>query len=61
MSDRGRIAPGLRADLVLLNGDPTLEIAATPEIVQVWKTGTPVDRESWRQRANSVKPNGALQ
>ena len=30
--DRGRIAPGLRADLVLVDGDPTVSIKATRAI-----------------------------
>nr|MBA3907202.1 amidohydrolase family protein [Pseudonocardiales bacterium] len=37
--DRGRIAPGLRADLVLLADDPTVDIAATRTIRGVWIAG----------------------
>lgn len=39
LHDRGRIAPGLRADLVLLEGDPTRDIAATHRIAGVWRRG----------------------
>ncbi|MGW0431528.1 amidohydrolase family protein [Micromonospora sp. NPDC003197] len=39
LTDRGRIAPGLRADLVLVAGDPTSDIAATSSIVEVWRRG----------------------
>lgn len=38
--DRGRIATGLRADLLLVNGDPTADIRATRDIAGVWKLGT---------------------
>ncbi|MFC8074013.1 amidohydrolase family protein [Streptomyces sp. NPDC057307] len=44
LSDRGRIAPGLRADLVLVEGDPTRDIAATREIVAVWRRGVRLSR-----------------
>jgi imidazolonepropionase-like amidohydrolase len=37
--DRGRIAKGLRADLVLVAGDPSVDITATRNIVGVWKLG----------------------
>jgi imidazolonepropionase-like amidohydrolase len=46
LSDRGRIAPGLRADLVLVDGDPTVDITATRAIRRIWRRGAPVDRES---------------
>lgn len=39
LSDRGRIAPGLRADLVLVDGDPTRDITATLAIADVWRRG----------------------
>lgn len=42
--DRGRIRPGQRADLLLVEGDPTADIAQTRRIVGIWKNGFPVDR-----------------
>jgi imidazolonepropionase-like amidohydrolase len=45
LHDRGRIAPGRRADLVLVNGDPTADIRATRDIVGVWKLGMKSPRE----------------
>jgi len=39
LDDRGRIATGLRADLVLLDADPTADIAATRGIRAVWIAG----------------------
>ncbi|MBV8502525.1 MAG: amidohydrolase family protein [Paucibacter sp.] len=44
LSDRGRIATGLRADLLLVEGDPSVDIQATRAIVAIWKNGYPVDR-----------------
>ena len=44
LNDRGRIAKGLRADLVLVDGDPTRDILATRKIVGVWKNGYAIDR-----------------
>lgn len=44
LSDRGTISPGKRADLVLMEGDPTRDILATRRIVAVWKRGVPVER-----------------
>ncbi len=48
LTDRGTIAVGKRADLVLVKGDPTADITATRDIVAIWKQGTRVDRESYR-------------
>jgi imidazolonepropionase-like amidohydrolase len=45
MKDGGRIAPGLRADLVLVEGDPTKRIGDIAKIAAVWKNGYPVDRK----------------
>lgn len=44
LADRGRILPGLRADLVLVEGDPTDEILATRAIRRIWKGGVEVER-----------------
>src|SRR4029077_17342079 len=44
LSDRGRIAPGLRADLLLVRGDHTEDIKASRDIVTVWKVGVEHDR-----------------
>jgi imidazolonepropionase-like amidohydrolase len=51
LNDRGRIAPGLRADLLLVDGDPTVDIKATRSIVAVWKAGVELDRDAWLQGA----------
>lgn len=44
LPDRGRIAAGLRADLVLVDGDPTADVAAARNVVAVWREGEAVDR-----------------
>jgi imidazolonepropionase-like amidohydrolase len=51
LNDRGRIAPGLRADLLLVKGDPTGDISATREIVGIWKAGVAVNRTAFRQES----------
>nr|WP_198151878.1 amidohydrolase family protein [Kibdelosporangium sp. MJ126-NF4] len=43
-ADRGRIRQGLRADLVLVDGDPTTDITAMRGISAVWKNGAPITR-----------------
>ncbi len=39
LTDRGRVAPGARADLLLVDGDPTTNIADTLSIRGVWRRG----------------------
>jgi imidazolonepropionase-like amidohydrolase len=41
-TDRGAIEPGRRADLILIEGDPTQDIAATRAIRGVWVAGVKV-------------------
>ena len=45
LADRGRIQAGLRADLVLVDGDPTRTITATRRIAAIWKGGVLVERK----------------
>lgn len=40
LDDRGRIAEGLRADLLLVDGDPTTTISDTLNTRGVWRCGT---------------------
>lgn len=40
LDDRGRIATGLRADLLLVDGDPTTTISDTLNTRAVWRRGT---------------------
>jgi imidazolonepropionase-like amidohydrolase len=46
LTDRGRIAAGKRADLLLVDGDPTADIRATRAISGVWKDGVPIERQA---------------
>ena len=55
LNDRGQIAAGKRADLVLVNGDPTVRISEIKNLVSVWKLGVPMDRESYRTQLEHAK------
>lgn len=44
LTDRGAITPGLRADLLLIDGDPLADIRATRNIITVWCAGTEIGR-----------------
>jgi len=45
-ADFGAVAPGLRADLVLVDGDPTADIATTQHITHVWLDGVELMRHA---------------
>ena len=51
LPSRGRIAKGYKADLLLVEGDPGADIAATRRIVEVWKDGALVTGLRDAQRA----------
>ncbi|MFB7085213.1 amidohydrolase family protein [Streptomyces sp. NPDC056296] len=44
LNDRGVIAPGKRADLLLVSGDPVSDIRATQNIERVWCAGVEYER-----------------
>jgi imidazolonepropionase-like amidohydrolase len=56
LKDRGRIAPGLRADLVLVKGDPTADVTASRDILKVWKIGQEISRPKASQTAEAAAP-----
>ena len=47
LADRGRVAVGQRADLVLVSGDPLTDITATRSIERIWRAGTACDRRAF--------------
>jgi imidazolonepropionase-like amidohydrolase len=55
LDDRGVIAAGKRADLLLVEGDPTKDILATRDIVSVWKLGNEADRAAYRASLDQSK------
>ncbi len=56
---RGRIAAGMRADLLLIDGDPTTDITRTRAIAGVWKGGVAIDREATRRRISTARAAAA--
>ncbi|MCE3263087.1 MAG: amidohydrolase [Pseudoduganella sp.] len=50
LDKRGKIANGYKADVVLVDGDPTSDILATRRIVEVWKDGEAVSPARTRQQ-----------
>jgi imidazolonepropionase-like amidohydrolase len=63
LADRGVIAPGKRADLVLIDGNPLEDISAVSEIAAVWCAGVPVAgtlRRTEEARSRSRAPHRSL-
>ena len=44
LDERGRVAPGMKADLVLVRGDATRDVLATRDLAGIWKDGVRVER-----------------
>lgn len=53
--DRGRIRAGLRADVVLVNGDPTTNILETRDVVGIWKEGRPYKLELYLEQITMAR------
>ncbi|WP_433178705.1 amidohydrolase family protein [Actinoallomurus sp. CA-150999] len=47
LADRGRVAVGRRADLVLVDGDPTERVDATQEVRATWVAGRRVEPDAY--------------
>lgn len=60
LEDRGVIAPGKRADLLLVKGDPTRDIMRTRDIVSVWKLGVENDRAAYRSAVERAMAQAAV-
>ncbi|WP_239013906.1 amidohydrolase family protein [Archangium violaceum] len=56
LKDRGAIAPGLVADLVVLDADPTQDIRNTRAIHAVWRRGVQVTRPAAPLDGQTVRP-----
>ncbi|WP_231641935.1 amidohydrolase family protein [Nocardia sp. NRRL S-836] len=54
LHDRGRIAEGARADLLLVDGDPTTTISDTLGTRAVWRRGTRLEQEKGMHSNNST-------
>ena len=60
LDDRGRIAPGKRADLVLVEGNPLEDVTAARQIVRVWKGGVAIDRTKPEEVAAAAAQPGPV-
>src|SRR5690606_30250710 len=55
MDDRGRIAPGMRADLVLVEGEPWRDVAAMQRVRRVFLAGVEVTGPDARRPADNAR------
>lgn len=60
LAARGAVAPGARADFVVIDGDPRDDIEATRRIVHVFKNGFEVARELEPSTGAPALPDGLL-
>ncbi len=62
LNDRGRIAVGMRADLVLVSGNPTKNITNTRKIEFIWKNGYRFNRVKTTEapKQSAALPTSAL-
>jgi imidazolonepropionase-like amidohydrolase len=61
LRDRGRIGVGLRADLVLVDGNPTRDIRQSRNIEMIWKNGYAVSRNATSEKTiATAKPSQSL-
>ena len=56
LDDRGVIAPGKLADLLVVDGDPSKDIAAVDNIESVWRRGRKVADSRWFKPRTPPKP-----
>lgn len=61
LHDRGRIEPGMRADLLLVDGDPLTDIRETRRIRAIWRGGVPCERSRYVGSAAEAAGIAALQ
>jgi imidazolonepropionase-like amidohydrolase len=54
LSDRGTLEAGRRADLVILEADPSKDIANSARIVEVWRAGQRQDGASTAPGASAT-------
>jgi imidazolonepropionase-like amidohydrolase len=59
LGKRGQVAKGYKADLVLVEGNPLQDIAATRRIVEVWKDGESVTALREQQRKHVARQAAA--
>src|SRR3569833_2947951 len=59
LDDRGVIAPGKLADLLIVDGDPSKDITAVDNIESVWRRGKKVSDARWFKPRTAPQPTPA--
>ena len=60
LGDRGRIAAGLKADLILVRGDATADVRATRDVAAIWKDGVRFERLKAESTTGRPRLEGTL-